>query len=406
MRKIFISSVVGLSCLFINQSVTAEDSMPIPDNALALPIAASAPSAPQPVMVPQAPSIDAKAYVIMDVATGNVIAQSNMDQRLEPASLTKLMSTYVVFSSIQNHNINLDDSVRVSEAAWKAEGSRMFIKVGDEVKVSDLIQGDIVASGNDATIALSEHVAGSESSFVEMMNAAAQNIGMVNSNFIDATGLPAENHYTTAEDLAKLSRAIILQFPDQYHWFSEKWFEYGGIKQPNRNRLLWQYPGTDGLKTGHTNAAGYCLIASAIKGNTRLLVVVMGAPTDAARAADAIKLFTYGFRFFQSTQLFAANTPLTSARVWKGEQKEVQLGVTTPVSVSLPVGADKLVKNTIEVNPNLIAPIVKGQTYGKITVTYQGNVVATAPLVALEDDPKGGFFRSVADGIAKLFHKE
>jgi D-alanyl-D-alanine carboxypeptidase (penicillin-binding protein 5/6) len=403
-RKAIITSFIGLSCFFIAQAGFAEDSMPLPDNALSLPIAATAPSAPQPVLIPQAPSIDAKAYVILDVATGNVIAQSNMDERLEPASLTKLMSTYVVFSTLKSNAITLDDDVRVSETAWRAEGSRMFIKVGDTIKVSDLIQGDIVASGNDATIALSEHVAGSEASFVEMMNAQAQLLGMSGSHFVDATGLPAQDHYTTAADLAKLSRAIILSFPDQYHWFSEKWFEYGGIKQPNRNRLLWQFPGTDGLKTGHTDAAGYCLIASAVKGNTRLLVVVMGAPTDKERAADAIKLFTYGFRFFQNTTLFDANTTLATARVWKGQEKEVKLGVTSPVSVTLPVGAEKLVKNTIEVNPNLTAPIVKGQTYGKVTATYEGKVVTTAPLVALEDDAKGGFFRGVADSIAKLFH--
>lgn len=403
MRKIVVATLMGLSCLVINQVSFSQETMPIPDNALSLPITTPS-NTPQPVLIPQPPAIDAKGYVLMDVATGNVIAQSNMDERLEPASLTKLMSTYVVFGALQSKTITLDDPVRVSETAWKAEGSRMFIKEGDDVKVSDLIQGDIVASGNDATIALSEHVAGSEASFVEMMNVQAQRLGMTSSHFVDATGLPAEDHYTTPADLAKLSRGIILDFPDQYHWFSEKWFVYGGIKQPNRNRLLWQYPGTDGLKTGHTDAAGYCLIASAVKDNTRLLAVVMGAPTDKERAADAIKLFTYGFRFFQSTQLYEANIALTSARVWKGEKKDVKLGVSAPINVTLPVGAQKLVKSTIEVNPNLTAPIMKGQAYGKVTATYDGKVVATAPLIALEDDPKGGFFRGLVDSISKAFH--
>jgi len=395
---------MGLSCLLAGQTSFSQDSSPIPDSAISLPIPIQASAPQQPILIPQAPAIDAKGYVLMDVGTGNIIAQNNMDGRLEPASLTKLMSTYVVFNALQNKTITLNDQVRVSEAAWNAEGSRMFIKEGDDVKVSDLIQGDIVASGNDATIALSEHVAGSETSFVEMMNAQAQLLGMSSSHFVNATGLPAEDHYTTPADLAKLSRGIILNFPDQYHWFSEKWFVYAGIKQPNRNRLLWQYPGTDGLKTGHTDAAGYCLIASAVKGNTRLLAVVMGAPSDKERAADAIKLFTYGFRFFQSTKLYDANAALTTARVWKGEKKEVQLGSATPINVTLPVGAQKLVKNTIEVNPNLTAPIIKGQVYGKVTTMYEDKVVATAPLIALEDDPKGGFFRSLSDSISKTFH--
>lgn len=403
MRKIILTALLGLSSLSLNQTGFAQEAMPIPDNALSLPIATQI-STPQPVIIPQAPAIDAKGYVLMDVATGDIIAENNMDERLEPASLTKLMSTFVVFDALKNQTITLEDKVHISETAWRAEGSRMFVKEGDDVQVSDLIQGDIVASGNDATIALSEHVAGSESSFVEMMNTQAQRLGMLSSHFVDATGLPADDHYTTPKDLATLARSIILTFPEQYHWFSEKWFNYAGIKQPNRNRLLWQYPGTDGLKTGHTDAAGYCLIASAVKGDTRLLAVVMGAPSDKARAADAIKLFTYGFRFFQSTQVYAANTPITTARVWKGEKKEVQLGVARAVNVTLPVGAQKLVKNVIEVNPNLTAPIVKGQTYGKVSATYEGKVVATAPLIALENVEKGGLFRRLIDSISKLFH--
>ncbi len=404
MRKLIIVTLMGLSCLFFEQASFSQDSSPIPDSALSLPLPTQT-SAPQPVLIPQAPAIDAKGYVLMDVATGNIIAQSNMDERLEPASLTKLMSTYVVFGALQSKTITLDDQVRVSETAWHAEGSRMFIKEGDDVKVSDLIQGDIVASGNDATIALSEHVAGSEASFVEMMNSQAQRLGMTSSHFVDATGLPADDHYTTPKDLSILARAIILNFPDQYHWFSEKWFDYAGIKQPNRNRLLWQYPGTDGLKTGHTDAAGYCLIASAVKDNTRLLAVVMGAPSDKERAADAIKLFTYGFRFFQSTKLYDANVELTTARVWKGEKQNIKLGIAAPINVTLPVGAQKLVKTAIEVNPNIVAPIVKGQTYGKVTASYEGKVVATAPLIALEDIPKGGFLRGISDSISKAFHR-
>ena len=404
MRKLVIVTLMGLSCLFVEQTSFSQDSSPIPDSALSLPLPTQT-SAPQPVLIPQAPAIDAKGYVLMDVAPGNIIAQSNMDERLEPASLTKLMSTYVVFGALQSKTITLDDQVRVSETAWHAEGSRMFIKEGDDVKVSDLIQGDIVASGNDATIALSEHVAGSEASFVEMMNSQAQRLGMTSSHFVDATGLPADDHYTTPKDLSILARTIILNFPDQYHWFSEKWFDYAGIKQPNRNRLLWQYPGTDGLKTGHTDAAGYCLIASAVKDNTRLLAVVMGAPSDKERAADAIKLFTYGFRFFQSAKLYDANVELTAARVWKGEKQNVKLGIAAPINVTLPVGAQKLVKTAIEVNPNIVAPIAKGQTYGKVTASYEGKVVATAPLIALEDIPKGGFFRGISDSISKAFHR-
>lgn len=405
MRRFFIVLSTSVLCCVMSSARCVEEANPIPDNAINLPLLARPAAAPLSVLIPQPPAIDAQGYILMDVATGNIIAQHQGEQRMEPASLTKLMSTYIVFSTLQNNTINLEDEVRVSETAWRAEGSRMFIKQGDRVKVSDLIQGDIVASGNDATIALSEYIAGSEVPFVEMMNAAAQNLGMTNSHFVDATGLPAEDHYTTPADLAKLARAIILQFPDQYHWFSEKWFLYAGIKQPNRNRLLWQYPGTDGLKTGHTNAAGYCLIASAVKDNTRLLVVVMGAPSDSARAADAIKLFTYGFRFFQNTQLYAAQATLTSARVWGAEHKEVPLGLLAPLSVTLPVGADKLVHTTLQVSPNLVAPLVKGQVCGEVHVVYQDRVIATAPLVALEDNAQGGMLRRCLDYLSKIWHK-
>lgn len=274
------------------------------------------PTQPQPpTFTPSAPNLQASAYILMDATSGKILAQQNADMRLPPASLTKLMSMYIISNAIKSGQVRMDDKVRVSTKAWKTEGSRMFIKVGDEVPIKELVQGIIVASGNDATVALAEHIAGTEEAFTAMMNQQAKLLGMNNSHFMDSTGLPDPNHYATAKDLATLTQAYINHFPEHYIFYSEKWFTYHGIRQPNRNRLLWRYPFADGLKTGHTSEAGYCLVSSAKKDGMRLISVVMGEPNDLGRTEDSIRLLTYGFRFFETHQLYHASNNLIQAPV-------------------------------------------------------------------------------------------
>jgi len=359
---------------------------PVPDSALA-----NTPSN-QLFLIPQAPELDVKAYVLMDSKTGHIIAAKHPNQHLEPASLTKLMTLYLVFSSINQGTIHLDDKVHISKKAWQMGGSKMFVKAGDDVPVSTLIQGVIVDSGNDATVALAEFVAGSESSFVDMMNMAAKRLGMNDTHFLDATGLPHANHYTSAHDLAIVASAIINNFPQDYHFFSEKWFTYGTIKQPNRNRLLWRYEGADGLKTGHTEKAGFCLVSSAQKNGTRLVSVVLGAPSDEARSADSIRLLTYGFRFFTTTKLYDANTAITTLPVRKGESDKVALGLASPLWVTIPVGAQSLLKTNKQLPKVLEAPVTKGQSYGSLMVSFKSETIADAPLIALTNNDTGGLW--------------
>lgn len=362
------------------------------------------PTQPQPTVSPTMPELNASGYILMDANSGKVLAEKNSDARLAPASLTKLMTMYVISDSIRAGTIHLEDKVRISSKAWQTGGSRMFVKVNDEVPVKDLLQGIVVASGNDASVAMAEFLAGTEDAFAGMMNAAAKNIGMTNSHFVDSNGLPNPNHYSTARDLALLAQAIIKNFPEDYKLYSEKWFAYNNIKQPNRNRLLWRYQYADGLKTGHTDAAGYCLVASAVKDGTRLISVVMGTPSDSARTEDSIRLLTYGFRFYETHKLYNGNTKLATARVWKGKEKEIALGLPNDFYLTMPAGQYKNIQTSIEIN-ELKAPIVKGQPYGTLNVTLNNQVLASVPLVALSDDPRGGFVRGVSDSIRFSFHK-
>lgn len=359
----------------------------------------------QPTFTPTAPNLDASGYILMDATSGKVLASKNADTRLPPASLTKLMSLYIISAAIKNGQIHLDDKVHISTKAWKMEGSRMFVKVNDDVPVKDLLQGVIVASGNDATVALAEYVAGSEESFVAMMNQTAKQLGMNNSHFMDSTGLPNKEHYSTAHDLATLTRAYIKNFPEDYSFYSQKWFTYNGIRQPNRNRLLWRYQFADGLKTGHTDEAGYCLVASAKKDGMRLISVVMGEPSDNARTEDSARLLTYGFRFFESHKLYDANTAIVKARVWQGKKAETPLGVPEDMYVIVPVGQYKKLQASTDLANPLKAPLVKGQTYGKLNITLNGEVLASEPLVALDNNPAGGFFSRATDSLKYQFHK-
>jgi len=363
------------------------------------------PTLPQPVVTPTAPNVDAKGYILLDADSGKVLAEKNPDQRMAPASLTKLMSMYIISGYLRNGTIHLDDKVLISKKAWQTGGSRMFIKVDDEVPIKDLIQGIVVASGNDATVAMAEHLAGSEESFASIMNTTAKALGMNNSHFADSNGLPNPNHYSTARDLSTLARAIIRDFPEDYRLYSEKWFTFNGIRQPNRNHLLWTYKYADGLKTGHTDDAGFCLVSSAKKDGTRLISVIMGSPSDRARADESIRMLNYGFRFFETHKLYSANTTLTQIRVWKGQKKEVPLGVTSDFYATIPAGQYKNIQASIELNNPIKAPIVKGQPYGTLNITLNNQILATQPLVALADNPKGGFFRNMGDSINYNFHK-
>jgi D-alanyl-D-alanine carboxypeptidase (penicillin-binding protein 5/6) len=397
-RKVTSSKTLSLVFTFffistLSALVFANPIIPVPTQ----------PQAPQ--LTPTTPNLDAKGFILMDPYSGKVLAEKNADMRMAPASLTKLMTMYVISHALKNGTIHLDDKVRISEKAWKTGGSRMFVKVNDEVPVRDLIQGIVVASGNDASVAMAEHLAGTEEAFATMMNAEAKAIGMNNSHFEDSNGLPDPKHYSTPRDLAILAQAIIKNFPEDYRLYSEKWFTFNGIRQPNRNRLLWRYQYADGLKTGHTDDAGYCLVSSALKDGTRLVSVVMGSPNDNARTEDSMRLLTYGFRFFETHKLYNGWTPLTQARVWKGENKEIKLGLAEDLIVTMPVGQYKNLQAKIQLNDSLKAPITKGQAYGSLNIMLNNQVLISKPLVALSDDRKGGLWRRFSDSVNFGFHK-
>ncbi len=360
-------------------------------------------AAPEPMLVPPPPRLDAKGYVLMDAKSGKILAQHNMNKQMAPASLTKLMTLYIVEKQLQLGQIKLDDKVRVSKKAWRTGGSRMFLKVGSHVPISDLVEGIIVASGNDATMAIAEYIGGTEMNFVQLMNQTAQQLGMKNTHYADPTGLPAPNHHSTPYDLALLASHVINDYPQYYHWYKQKWIKWSGIKQPNRNRLLWRDPYVDGLKTGHTEAAGYCLISSAKQDGMRLISVVMGTPTDAARANESQALLNWGFRFYKNHKLFNSGEPIARPRIWLGAEKYAAMGVSDDVYVTIPAGQYKNLKANLKLEPKLTAPITKGQQYGVITITLKGKTVKTIPVVALQDDAQGGLWTRFTDRIALIF---
>lgn len=357
------------------------------------------PTSQEEMVIPSAPSVNAQSYVLMDANSGMIIAQKNMDQRRQPASLTKLMSLYLVSHALSTGVIHLDDKVRISKKAWQTGGSRMFVKVGTDVPVSDLIQGIIVDSGNDATMALAEYAGGSEDTFTQMMNQQAQALGMVNTHFEDPTGLPKPEHYTTAHDLAILARAVWLQYPQYHSWYGQKWLTYNHIRQSNRNRLLWRYPYALGMKTGHTEEAGFCLIAVAKQNGMTLISVVLGAPTDEARSDDSIRLLSYGFRFYESHLLYGANTAISHPRVWFGSSKVVPVGSPYDVYVTTPVGQFKHVVVSNVLQNHIKAPVTQGQQLGSLQIALNEKTVGSYPLVALTNDVKGGVWRHMMDSI-------
>lgn len=361
--------------------------------------------AARPNLIPAAPTLSTKAHILIDVNSGKVIAEKNAKKKLPPASLTKMMTLYVVSNALKSGQIHLDDKVRVSKKAWKTGGSRMFIREGERVKVEDLLQGIIVDSGNDACVAMAEYLAGSEKSFADLMNKQAKSLGMNDSHFTDSTGLPNPDHYTTAHDLAILGRALVADFPEYYHWYKQKWYTFNGIRQPNRNRLLWRDPTVDGIKTGHTNKAGYCLVSSAQRDEMRLLAVILGAKTDAARADNSQRLLNYGFRFFETHQLYKAQQQIKKVRVWKGAKKMIQAGLTHAVTVTIPEGQYRQLNVSVEVPKIIQAPISKGQKLGQLLVKYDDKIIARQDIVALEADPRGALLTRLRDGVGLSFHK-
>lgn len=353
-------------------------------------------------LIPDPPQVKAESYLMIEANTGKVIVSFNADQALPPASLTKMLTSYVASHEIDKGSISPEDMVRISVKAWSTGGSKMFVREGTLVSVNDLLKGIIIQSGNDASIALAEHLAGSEDAFADLMNRHAERLGMHNSHFVNATGLPAKNHYTTANDLATLAKAIINDYPEHYKLYAEKDFSYNGIKQPNRNRLLWRDSTVDGLKTGHTNEAGYCLVASAKNDNMRLITVVMGTKSEEARAVESQKLLTYGFRFFETVSPFQRNEPLTNSKVWMGANDEVKLGLEEDFTVTIPKGETNKIKTRFTLEPTLKAPIEAGKSYGKVNLSLNGQPLAELPLVALETVEQGGFFKRIIDYIILL----
>ena len=365
---------------------------------LFLPAAALAAAPPPPPMT-------ARAWLLVDFSNGQTIVGKNVDERIEPASLTKLMSAYLTFDALKKKTISRAQTVNVSRHAWKSGGSRMFIEPRKPVTVEELLYGMIVQSGNDATIALAEQVAGSEEVFTQMMNREAQELGLKDTNFVNSTGWPDPKHYSTARDLAALSRALIRDFPDYYPLYSTKEYRYNGINQPNRNRLLWLDPSVDGVKTGHTETAGYCLIASAHRGDRRLLSVVLGASTEAMRIEESSKLLNYGFQFYDSVRLYEKGQVVGTLRVWKGVANEVQAGADGDVRLVVPRDDAQKVKAEFEAKQPLIAPVGAGQKVGVIHVSLDGKPLGEYPAVALEEVAAAGFFGRTWDTVKLWWSK-
>jgi D-alanyl-D-alanine carboxypeptidase (penicillin-binding protein 5/6) len=369
------------------------------------PAPAAAPAANAPI-IPAPPEVGAKAYILMDFNSGRVLAENNADQRLEPASLTKIMTAYVVFRELaKGSNLHLDNMVMVSEKAWRTEGSRMFAQVGASIAVENLLKGMIVQSGNDASVALAEHVAGDEAVFAQMMNQNAERLGMKNTHYKNSMGLPDPDHYASARDLATLTRAMIGEFPEYYKWHSIKEFMFNNIKQVNRNRLLWRDSTVDGVKTGHTQGAGYCLVTSALRDNMRLIAVVLGTKSDNERANANQALLNYGFRFYETRPLYKANEPLGEARVWKGAESKVPVGLSQNFAVTFPRGQYANLKAGLEIDTGASAPVKQGDKLGTVKVVYNGETVAQQDLVALKAVEEGGIFRRLLDQVLLMFKK-
>ena len=371
-------------------------------------LAATAAAAPS--LVPAAPELAASAWILVDARSGAVLAEHDADERLPPASLTKMMTDYLLAAEVDAGRLSLDDRAVISEKAWRMGGSKMFVRVGEEVRIEDLLRGIVIQSGNDASVAVAEHVAGSEAAFAEMMNQQAQLLGMENSHFVNATGMPHPEHYSSARDLSILGRRLVRDFPDHYAYYAEKEFTYGTdfqtgepISQRNRNDLLWLDQTVDGIKTGHTEEAGYCLVASAVRDGMRLISVVMGTGSESARAQESQTLLRWGFRFHETQQLYAGGEELERQTVWQGAADEVALGLEQDLVLTIPRGRYDELEARVELEPWPKAPIAAGAALGRLTVSLDGEVLEEAPLVALQAVEPAGLLGRLWDAIRLFF---
>ena len=383
-----MGSVVLAMVMVLSLNVMAEDESVV-----------TSPSATDVTPIITEPEIAAKSYFLIDHTSGRVLAEKNAEQRLPPASITKLMTAYVVSKELAAERITLADEVLISEKAWRMVGSRSFIEVNTKVPVEALLRGMIIQSGNDAAVALAEHIAGSEESFAGMMNEYAAKLEMVNTQYRNATGLPDEGHYTTAKDIAILSSAIIEEFPVHYKWYAEKEYTYNKITQHNRNKLLWRDSSVDGLKTGHTDEAGYCLVASAKRGDMRLISVVLGTRSEEARAQETQKLFGFGFRFFETHMLYKPHEKLVDVRVWKGAEKKLTVGLTDGLAVTVPRGQYKKLVVTTHIQTPVVAPVITGESVGHVEIKLGDVLISQHPIAALKTVDAGSWWRKLWDHL-------
>jgi D-alanyl-D-alanine carboxypeptidase (penicillin-binding protein 5/6) len=353
--------------------------------------------------IPDPPAFDATSYFLIDFASGRVLAEKNPDDPMEPASITKLMTAYLVDKAIADGDISLDEMVTISEKAWRMKGSKMFVEVGKQVSVSELLKGLIIQSGNDASVALAEHIAGSESAFAGYMNHQAKLLGMSNTNFVNATGWPDENHYSSARDIAILTRALIKEFPKSYNHYKEREYTFNKIRQFNRNRLLWRDDSVDGVKTGHTEAAGYCLVASAERDEMRLISVVLGTSSDKARTQSSQSLLNYGFRYFETHKLYRSDEVLKTAQIWYGDQEQVSMGVGKDVFITIPRGRYRDLDASMEIDAEISAPVARGKALGQVILKLDDEVILEESIVAMQAVNEGSLIDWAMDSIKLMF---
>jgi len=355
--------------------------------------------------IPDPPNINAIGYILLDMNSGQVIAKSNANERMEPASLTKMMTSYLIAKAIEDGKVSLTDEVTVSKKAWQMPGSRMFIEVGSKIPLEELLKGMIIQSGNDATIALVEHIAGDEETFVKSMNETAQKLGLYDTHFMNSTGLPHEEHYSTPRDMAMLGMALIRDYPSHYQYYSRKEYTYNKIKQFNRNQLLWKDESVDGIKTGHTESAGFCLVASAKRGSMRLVSTVLGTNSKAARTTETQKLLTYGFRFYETHKLYSANDQLTDVKVWKGDSESIPLGITEDLYITIPRGQYDKLDASMSINATIVAPVINGDPLGSVNIMLGSQLLAKRDLVSLSNVGEGSFWHNLIDSVKLWWNK-
>jgi D-alanyl-D-alanine carboxypeptidase (penicillin-binding protein 5/6) len=353
--------------------------------------------------IPNPPALDATSYYLVDFDSGRVLAEKNPDDRVEPASITKLMTAYLVDKAIADGDVTLDEMVTISEKAWRMKGSKMFVEVGKQVSVSDLLKGLIIQSGNDASVALAEHLAGSESAFAGYMNHQAELLGMDNTNYVNATGWPDENHYSSARDIAILTRTLIDEFPESYSYYKEREYTFNKIRQFNRNRLLWRDESVDGVKTGHTEAAGFCLVASAQRDEMRLISVVLGAGSDKARTQSSQSLLNYGFRYFETHKLYRSDEVLKTAKIWYGDQEQISLGVGKDIFITIPRGRYRDLDASMEIDAEISAPVERGQSLGQVNIKLDDEMILGESIVAMQAVNEGSLIDQAMDKIKLMF---